>query len=617
MQPDEWIYLSSNFTDYRLNYEVLYGSTNEWRPWNDDRLPDASLDQSGTGAMGTVDLSDAAPNKTWAMVINNVNATSPGWWHKYTTVVNALQCPRIVGCPLPPKPVLGVFSNWSNPKTWPSGVVPVEGDTVVITNVMSVYLDVSPPPLAQLTIEGQLWFVDDSDKTLSVGGIVVFGELQVGNVTHPFKHRGVIQLNGVRTSPTVVVDNAYFLGNKVMAVFGRLSLAGLPRAVTWTKLGALAAAGSTSITLAQPVDWRVGDEIVITPTEFNSSHLESALVTSVSPDNLTLGLDRALAHTHTFTTLPASTWAGSSSGRTAPVVLAAAVGLLNRNVVVLGSDIDAATPGYGATMTVGNLARNGNQYLGVVNISFAQLHHCGQLGMDHAALTFSYGADLSSGALPVNTINGSSFSYSLNYAIVSENAKNLVVRDNVFHRTYRTSLDFDDQVGPAFSLMLTCTHTRTRAHSYGHTHTHTHKPRLLVVRTTDRSFLGGCFFLPPLDAPLVPVHRRGGGAQPRCGHPAVTGRGHVLGAAHRVLLLQRAPCRVHGQRGGWVRGRGHRDRAGPLWHRLPRLPPQRGAQRHRGRVCAVGPVPVCGGCGCAGLEVRSHWPAHSGSAVQL
>ncbi len=72
----------------------------------------------------------------------------------------------------------------------------------------------------------------------------------------------------MRTSPTTVVDNTYFLGNKVLAVFGRLSLAGQPRPVVWTRLATVAVAGSSFITVDQPVDWRAGDEIVLTPTEY-------------------------------------------------------------------------------------------------------------------------------------------------------------------------------------------------------------------------------------------------------------------------------------------------------------------------------------------------------------
>ena len=200
-----------------------------FRNWSDTRLPDAVNDPSGTGAMGTVNLTDAAPNKTWHVVINGVNATSPGW-SKYLINVDALQCP-LAGCPLPYRPVRvsvssltcsracgvqhvvlllethlnarslnlhractvphlsccllaaeqvpGAFMNWSNPITWPSGSVPAADDIVTITRTMSVYLDVSPPPLTRLVIEGQLWFAHHKNLTLTVDGIVVFGELQV------------------------------------------------------------------------------------------------------------------------------------------------------------------------------------------------------------------------------------------------------------------------------------------------------------------------------------------------------------------------------------------------------------------------------------------------------
>jgi hypothetical protein len=75
---------------------------------------------------------------------------------------------------------LGDFKYWSAASTWPSGRVPAAGERVVIANNMSVYLDVSPPALGQVIVEGRLWFLDTSDLTLSADGIVVFGELQVG-----------------------------------------------------------------------------------------------------------------------------------------------------------------------------------------------------------------------------------------------------------------------------------------------------------------------------------------------------------------------------------------------------------------------------------------------------
>lgn len=435
----EWLSLSTPFTAYRLDYQVLYGSSHQFRPWLEDRMPVPYLDQSGTGAMGYVNQSDSFPNSTWQMVINNINATSNDYY-KHTFTVNALNCP-LAGCPVPKPPVYGVFVNWSDPNTWPSGAVPQAGDSVVISNTMSVYLDVSPPVLNSLTIEGQLHFLDIKDLTLSTGSIVVFGDLQVGTVASPFQHKATIILNGVRTSPTVIVSNSYFLGNKVLAVFGGLSLAGVPRNVTWTRLSESVSAGSNVIVLADAVDWVVGDEIVITPTTFNASQLESAFIASVSSDKRTVTLNRTLSYGHMGQVLDVPEWRSMGGNST---LLAAAVGLLTRNVVIMGSDINAQTPNYGAIVTIGNLQQDGKAFVGSSNISFVEFRQCGQMGMTYAALTISYRSGLT--APPVNVLTGNAFSYALNFALVVESARNVVLRDNVFHRTMGTAINFDSQV---------------------------------------------------------------------------------------------------------------------------------------------------------------------------
>jgi hypothetical protein len=99
---------------------------------------------------------------------------------------------------------------------------------------------------------------------------------------------------------------------------------------------------------------------------------------------------------------------------------------------------------------MGNVVRPAAQFIGSANISYAQLHNCGQMGMEHPALAFTYTSTMPAASAPVNTVNGSSFSYSFNYAVVGTMARNLVLRDNVFHRTYRTSVDLDELVRVCF-----------------------------------------------------------------------------------------------------------------------------------------------------------------------
>jgi hypothetical protein len=51
-------------------------------------------------------------------------------------------------------------SLWSDPATWPNHKVPVAGDKVTIGRDRDVVLDVSPPALGGLSIDGKLSFAD-------------------------------------------------------------------------------------------------------------------------------------------------------------------------------------------------------------------------------------------------------------------------------------------------------------------------------------------------------------------------------------------------------------------------------------------------------------------------
>ena len=53
-------------------------------------------------------------------------------------------------------------TNWSDPATWPDRKVPAAGDKVTIERGKEVVLDVSPPALGSLTIDGKLSFANNS-----------------------------------------------------------------------------------------------------------------------------------------------------------------------------------------------------------------------------------------------------------------------------------------------------------------------------------------------------------------------------------------------------------------------------------------------------------------------
>src|SRR5690606_9106075 len=81
---------------------------------------------------------------------------------------------------------------WSDPATWPDKKVPAAGDKVAIAKDKSVILDVSPPALGGLTIEGKLTFADDADLTLSTEWIMLHGELAIGTEARPHTRKATI-----------------------------------------------------------------------------------------------------------------------------------------------------------------------------------------------------------------------------------------------------------------------------------------------------------------------------------------------------------------------------------------------------------------------------------------
>src|SRR6185312_6338182 len=83
---------------------------------------------------------------------------------------------------------------WSDPATWPDRQVPRAGDMVTIEKGKDVLLDVSPPSLHGLHIEGKLSFSDKADIALTTEWIMVHGELEIGTEAKPHTHKATITL---------------------------------------------------------------------------------------------------------------------------------------------------------------------------------------------------------------------------------------------------------------------------------------------------------------------------------------------------------------------------------------------------------------------------------------
>jgi len=81
---------------------------------------------------------------------------------------------------------------WSDPESWESGAVPVDGDEVEIMSGWNMVLDIEQTPLLKsLTINGRLTFLDFAEQPIHLRSEKIFvraGEFFIGTEEEPFKN---------------------------------------------------------------------------------------------------------------------------------------------------------------------------------------------------------------------------------------------------------------------------------------------------------------------------------------------------------------------------------------------------------------------------------------------
>jgi hypothetical protein len=139
-------------------------------------------------------------------------------------------------------------ARWSDPATWPNRKVPVAGEAVTIAKDKDVVLDVSPPALGSLTIDGKLSFANTADLELTTEWILLHGELEIGTEARPHTRKATITFtNNVKDEDIGGMGGPNDRSDRGIALMGgTLNLHG-DRKNTWTKLASTANAGSTSI----------------------------------------------------------------------------------------------------------------------------------------------------------------------------------------------------------------------------------------------------------------------------------------------------------------------------------------------------------------------------------
>jgi hypothetical protein len=269
-------------------------------------------------------------------------------------------------------------SPWSDPDSWPEKQIPQAGAHVVIPSGLTVALDTTTAQLGSLHIEGTLVASDASDVHLLADSIKVLdgGVLEIGSAAAPFTHRATITLTGERSTHTARsedtgLDNDGVARGLMVMPGGSLLLFGAVPSRRVVPLGDHAASGATSLTLASAVDWKAGDRIAISKSDF---------YTVGATQILTLSADALGAAIRTTAPLEGPRWGklqypldepveGSGMSLTqgtftkpdpnTPTVLdeRATVALLSRRIVIEGADdADWQTHGFGAHVMVMGLS---------------------------------------------------------------------------------------------------------------------------------------------------------------------------------------------------------------------------------------------------------------------
>ncbi|XP_053571903.1 fibrocystin-L [Bombina bombina] len=338
-----------------------------------------------------------------------------------------------------------VYVLWSNRSFWESSEennkkVPQEGSDVVIPAGTWVVADIDIPSLEKLTIYGALELQNNTNSTTSTFKKTVLnatyisiqgGRLIGGWEDDPFLGELYIVLRGNHSTPEMPLPDGPNQGSKVLGVFGQLDLHGIPRSVYKTKLSTTAEAGSNYITLVDAVDWKVGEDVVITTTSYDAWQTETRKIINISPDMKNLTLNSSLTFKHIAKTYQVP-------GTAMNYTLAADVGLLNRNIKIIGQDYPGwYKESFGARVLVSSFTVNDITYQGSARIDNVEFYHSGQEGfIDPTDPRYSL-AFLNLGEVPLNTsyVKGCAFHNGFAPAIGVFGINGLDIDDNVIYFT--------------------------------------------------------------------------------------------------------------------------------------------------------------------------------------
>ncbi|NJX14438.1 G8 domain-containing protein [Tamlana crocina] len=237
--------------------------------------------------------------------------------------------------------------SWQETSTWSTGVIPSINDDVLIPTGITVNL-VGVAKAKTITVNGILkgisGQVNNAEIDLETEWLLVSGsgaQLEIGTELQPYVASGNCKITLIGSDDG---DNIGNMGDKFIAAMNgaTIELHGEEK-ISWTHLGANATVGSNQITLSEPVDWEVGNDILIVSSRTNWNEAEKRTISAISTDKLTIYFTEALNHPH-FSAI--KTYTRAIDNKTWTADLRAEVGLLSHNIKIQG-DAASESTGFG------------------------------------------------------------------------------------------------------------------------------------------------------------------------------------------------------------------------------------------------------------------------------
>ena len=341
------------------------------------------------------------------------------------------------------------IDRWSDPNTWGGEAPPREGDSVHVPKGQVLLVDVSPPPLYTIIVEGVIMWEDKSKTetnpepmTFEAWFIMVReGQFKIGSPEEPYEGKLTITMHGNKESKQLPG-----FGNKsIMVQNGQIDIHGKPLDKTWTFLETGAIPGDTQITLTEDSQWNIGDEIIIAPTGQDRDEVEERVITAINGKVLTL--DKALEFYHFSGEIDPNNNHNTNGevepnntidppNRDSPFILRGEVGLLTRNVKIQG-DETTETTNHGVHIMV-----RGQEGVVRGRFSYFEVFRAGQkFQLGRYPIHFHM-----IGHVVDNYVKGCSVHHTFNRGTTLHGVHYLTLEKNVYYRTMGHTIFLEDGI---------------------------------------------------------------------------------------------------------------------------------------------------------------------------